>query len=135
MGRPKKNTATAVAVAEVDEDTKHTKLNPKDWEEAEEEPELANEPGQRETPKEKESADPSSDELDDVIIIPEPPKDSQVRGPRDAIWSCDNKHETRGLETIKPECRFSTCSKPKTMRLSIVYEERQRRAKDPKKGA
>lgn len=131
MGRPKKNTA----VVEADEDTKHKKLDPKAWEDAEEEPELVEGAGTTITPKAEESGDPASDDLDEVTIIPEPPKNNVARGPRDAIWTCENKHETRGFETVKPECRFSTCSKPKTVRLSIVYEERQRRAKDATKGA
>lgn len=109
------------------EDTKNKKLDPKAWEESEEEPEEI-------VPTGEKSGDPAAKEEGefekDVTVIPEPPRDNKPRGPRDAIWSCGD-HETRGFENKRPECRISTCTKQ--TKLKIVYEEKQRRAKDPTK--
>lgn len=113
------------------DDTKNKKLDPKAWEASEDEPELPAEVADAEDPveaakKKKIAGDPTPD--DDVIVVPEPPRDSKPRGPRDAIWSCGD-HETTGYENRRPECRISTCVKP--TKLKMIYEEKQRRAKDP----
>ena len=114
------------------EDTKNKKLKPEDWEDAEEDPEEVIPEGEESGDPAKEGAKTDSDDGlgDDVVVIPEPPRDNKPRGPRDAIWSCGD-HETRGFENRRPNCRVSSCDKPTT--LKIVYEEKQRRAKDPTK--